>query len=99
MIYSPQVARQNEESMKGKGTTSMEFMVSVSFRPQDQAEILARMPQEPGCIRTLREAGTVKALYISSDRSPVWIVRQGGSEAQVQKGLESLPLSPYMEVT
>ena len=76
----------------------MEFMVSVSFRPQDQAEILTRIPAEQARIRTLREQGTVKALYISSDRLYVWIVMQGESQDQVQKDLESLPLYPYMEV-
>jgi muconolactone delta-isomerase len=84
--------------MKRKGTTSMECMISASFRPQDQAEILARIPQEQARIQTLREQGTVEALYISSDLSHVWIVMQGESQDQVQKDLESLPLYPYMEV-
>jgi muconolactone delta-isomerase len=61
-------------------------------------KILARIPQEQARIRALREQGTVKALYISSDRSHVWIVMQGESQDQVQKDLESLPLYPYMEV-
>ena len=76
-----------------------EFMVSVSFRPQDQAEILPRITAEQAHIRTLREQGTVEALYLSSDRSHVWIVMQGESQNQVQKDLESFPLYPYMEVT
>ena len=76
----------------------MECMISVSFRPQDQAEILARIPQEQDRIQTLREQGTVEALYISSDLSHIWIVMQGESQDQVQKDLESLPLYPYMEV-
>ena len=76
----------------------MEFMVSASFRPQNQAEILARVPQEQARIKALREQGTVEALYISSDRSHVWIVMQGESQDQVQKELESLPLYPYMEI-
>jgi len=75
----------------------MECMVSASFRPQDQAEILARIPQEQARIQTLREQGTVEALYISSDLSHVWIVMQGESQDRC-KGLESLPLYPYMEV-
>jgi muconolactone delta-isomerase len=76
-----------------------EFMVSVSFRSQDQAEILPRIPAEQAHIRTLREQGTVEALYLSSDRLHVWIVMQGESQDQVQKDLESFPLYPYMEVT
>jgi muconolactone delta-isomerase len=84
--------------MKGKGTTSMKFMVSASFRPQDRAEILARIPAEQARIQTLREQGTVEALYLSADRLYVWLVMQGESQDQVQKDLESLPLHPYMEV-
>ncbi len=76
----------------------MEWMVSASFRPQDQAEILARIHEEQARIQTLREQGTVEALYISSDRSHVCIVTQGESQDQVQKDLESLPLYPYMEI-
>jgi muconolactone delta-isomerase len=75
----------------------MEFMVSVKFRSQDRAEISARTPQEQAHIKTLREQGIVKVLYISSDLSRVWLVMQGESQDEVQKVLESLPLHPYME--
>ncbi len=76
----------------------MEFMVSAKFRPQDRAEINARIPQEQARIKTLREQGVEEALYISTDLSRVWIVMQGESQDQVQKNLESLPLYPYMEL-
>jgi muconolactone delta-isomerase len=76
----------------------MEFMVSAKFRPQDRAEINARIPQEQARIKTLREQGVEEALYISTDLSRVWIVMQGESQDQVQKNLASLPLYPYMEL-
>lgn len=76
----------------------MECMVSATFRPQDQAEILARIPQEQARIQTLKEQGTVEALYIGSDLTHIWIVMQGESQDQVQKELESLPLYPYMQI-
>ena len=76
----------------------MEFMISARFRPRDQAEILARIPQEQARIKELREQGIEEALYISSNLSQVWIVMQGESQDQVQKSLESVPLYPYMEV-
>jgi muconolactone delta-isomerase len=76
----------------------MEFMISARFRPQDRAEILARLPQEQARIKELKEQGIEQALYIKSDLSQVWIVMQGESQDQVQKSLESLPLHPYMEV-
>lgn len=76
----------------------MECIVSAKFRPQDRAEIAARIPQEQARIQALREQGIVEALYISSDLSRVWLVMQGESLDEVQKSLESLPLHPYMEV-
>jgi muconolactone delta-isomerase len=76
----------------------MEFMVSAKFRPQDRAEIIARIPQEQARIKALREQGIEEALYISTDRSRIWIVMQGESQDQVQKNLESLPLYSYMEL-
>lgn len=76
----------------------MEFMVSVRFRSQDRAEILARLPQEQSRIQELKEQGIEQALYIKSDLSQVWIVMKGESQDQVQKSLEALPLYPYMEV-
>ena len=76
----------------------MEFMVSASFRPQDQAEILTHIPAEQARVQTLREQGSLQTLYISADRLQVWLVMRGESQEQVQKALESLPLYPYMEV-
>jgi muconolactone delta-isomerase len=84
--------------MIGKGVTSMEYMVSAGFRPQDQAEILARIQEEGARLQTLREQGTVEVVYLSADRLHVWIVMQGESQDQVQKALESLPLYPSMEI-
>lgn len=73
----------------------MEFMVSANFRAQNQEEILALMPQEEAHIRALREQGTIQALYLSADRSHVWLVMRGESQDQVQKALEAFPLYPY----
>ncbi len=74
----------------------MEFMVSASFRAQDQEEMLARLPQEQAHIQVLREQGTIQALYLSADRSHVWLVMRGESQDQVQKALEDFPLYPYV---
>ncbi len=76
----------------------MHFMIHAKFRMQDQAEILPRLPQEQARIKELKEQGMVEALYIGSDLSQVWIAMQGETQDAVQKGLESLPLHPYMEV-
>jgi muconolactone delta-isomerase len=75
----------------------MKFMVMANFRPQDQAEILARLPQEQARSQLLREQGIIEAIYLSSDRWHIWSVMQGESQDQVQQALESLPLHPYMD--
>jgi muconolactone delta-isomerase len=74
----------------------MKCMVSAKFRPEDRAEIAPRVPQEQARIRELREQGIVEALYIDADRSHVWLVMAGESQDEVQRGLQSLPLHPYM---
>ena len=71
-------------------------MVHATFQQQEQQSILARVPQERERIKFLMEQGVVKALYIASDSSGVWLVVQGESQASVQQHLESLPLYPYM---
>jgi hypothetical protein len=70
----------------------MEFMVSASFRAQDQEEMFARVPQEQAHIQVLREQGTIEALYNSADHLLVWVVMRGESQDQVQKALEAFPL-------
>ena len=78
----------------------MEFMVSGSFYPHDQEEILTRLPQEQAHIHVLQEQGTIQALYLSADRSHVWLVIRGASQDEVQKTLEAFPLYPYVrEIT
>jgi muconolactone delta-isomerase len=74
----------------------MKIMVSTGFQGSS-AEIQALIPQEQAHIKALMEREIVEALYISADRSHVWIVMQGESEEQVRQALQSLPLYPYMQ--
>ncbi len=76
----------------------MRWMVSFGFRvaPEQQAEVAALIPQEQAHIKELTAQGVVEALYISADRSHVWLVMQGDSEAEVAQSLETFPLYPYM---
>jgi muconolactone delta-isomerase len=74
----------------------MKIMVSTGFQGSS-GEIQALIPQEQAHIKALMERGIVEALYISADRSHVWIVMQGESEEQVRQALQSLPLYPYMQ--
>jgi muconolactone delta-isomerase len=73
-------------------------MVEITFIPQHQPEIAALVPQEQAHIKTLMEQGIVQAIYISADRSHVWVVMQGESQEHVQQELQSFPLYPYMNV-
>lgn len=72
------------------------FMVHATFQQEDRENILALIPQEQEHIKLLTEQGVVKALYIASDSSGVWLVLQGESQVSVQQHLESLPMYPYM---
>jgi len=74
----------------------MKFMVSASFRAQDQEEMLALLPQERVHIQVLQEQGTIEALYHSTDYLHVWVVMQEASQDQVQKALKAFPLYPYV---
>jgi muconolactone delta-isomerase len=77
----------------------MKVMVSIGFSPQSsqqQSEMAALIPKEQEHIRELREQGTIEGFYLSTDRSHVWIVMQGESQAEVEQMLQSFPLYPYM---
>jgi muconolactone delta-isomerase len=95
-VVSSQDKRWRSKTKKERGIVHMEFMVSGSFYPHDQEEILARLPQEQAHIHVLQEQGTIQALYLSADRSHVWLVIRGASQDEVQKTLESFPLYPYV---
>ena len=74
----------------------MKFMVSASFRAQDQEEMYAFVPQERAHIQVLQEQGTIEVEYLGADRLHVWVVMRGESQDQVQKALEAFPLYPYV---
>jgi len=73
-------------------------MVSLGFRvaPEQQAEFAALIPHEQARVKELTAQGVVEALYIGTDRSRVWLVMRGASEAQIEESLRRFPLYPYM---
>jgi muconolactone delta-isomerase len=81
---------------KKRGIVQMEFMVSASFRAQDQEEMRTLVPQEQAHIQVLQEQGTIEVEYLGADRLHVWVVMRGESQDQVQKALEAFPLYPYV---
>jgi muconolactone delta-isomerase len=74
----------------------MKFMVSTGFQGSPE-EIQALIPQEQAQIKALMERGIVETLYLSADRSHVWIVMLGESEERILQALQSLPLYHYMQ--
>ncbi len=82
----------------------MRCMITIHFHlqqltAQQQTEMAALIPREQAHIKELREKGLVEAIYISTDRSSVWVVMRGESLEQIQDELKSFPLYPYMEPT
>jgi muconolactone delta-isomerase len=74
----------------------MRFMVAISFVSGHEAEIAALVPQEQAHIRELMQRGGVEPIYISADRSLVWLIMRGASQQEVEQTLAGLPLYPYM---
>lgn len=73
-------------------------MVSTGFQgPQEEMSTL--IPQEQAHIKAMKDEGIVDTLYISADRTHVWIVMQGESEELIRQALQSFPLYPYMQPT
>ena len=75
-------------------------MATLSFRPDDQAQIAALVPQEQAHVRELMGKGVVEALYVGADRThpAVWVVVHGESEGEVEQTLQTFPLYSYMEI-
>ena len=76
----------------------MKYMVSITFIPDHQAEIIALTPQERAHVAELRTKGIIEILYLSQENGGlVWIVMNGESKEDVQKQLETFPMYPYMQ--
>ncbi len=76
------------------------YMVSISFTPGHQTEIIALTPLERAHVAELRTKGIIETLYLSQENGGlVWIVMNGESKEDVQKQLETFPLYPYMQTT
>jgi muconolactone delta-isomerase len=79
-----------------QSASSLHFMVAISFESDHEAEIAALVPQEQAHIRELMQRGGVETIYISADRSLIWLVMRGASQQEVAQALAGLPLYPYM---
>ena len=75
----------------------MRMMITIHFDPQDFEAISALVPQEQEHIRALMNKGRVEAIYISADRTVVWLLMKGESKEQLEQELSTFPLYPYMK--
>jgi muconolactone delta-isomerase len=74
----------------------MRMMITVYFDMQHAEKISALVPQEQEHVKDLLSQGKLEALYISADRTTVWLVLKGESAEEIQQELQSFPLYPYM---
>jgi muconolactone delta-isomerase len=75
----------------------MRMMITIQFDPQHFEAMSALIPQEQEHIRALMSKGIVEAIYISSDRTTVWLPMKGESRELLEQELSTFPLYPYMK--
>ena len=72
-------------------------MITIQFDPQHFEAMSALLPKEQKHIRALMSRGIVEAIYISADRTVVWLLMKGESKEQLEQELSAFPLYPYMK--
>ena len=75
----------------------MRMMLVIQFDPQHFEAMSALIPKEQEHIRALMSKGIVEAIYISSDRTTVWLPMKGESREHLEQELSTFPLYPYMK--
>ncbi len=75
----------------------MRIMITIHFDTQNSEAMSALIPKEQEHIRELTNKGIVEAIYISADRTMVWLVMKGESREQIERELSTFPLYPYMK--
>lgn len=76
----------------------MRFLIALTFEAPAgrEGELAALIPAEQAHVRELTQRGVLEAIYISADRSRVWLVLRGASQQEVEQTLTTFPLYPYM---
>ena len=75
----------------------MRMMLVIQFDPQNLEAMSALIPKEQEHIRELMSKGIVEAIYVSADRTVVWLIMKGESKEQLEQELSAFPLYPYMK--
>ena len=76
----------------------MRMMITIQFDAHDFAAMSALIPEEQEHVRKLMGEGKLEAIYISADRTIVWLVMKGESKEQLEQELSAFPLYPYMKL-
>ena len=82
----------------GRKTSAMRMMITIQFDPHDFAAMSGLLPKEQEHVRTLMGEGKIEAIYISTDRTVVWLVMKGESKEEIEQELSAFPLYPYMKL-
>ena len=75
----------------------MRAMITIHLDTRHREEVSALVPQEQEHVRKLLKEGTLEGMYMSSDRSMLWLVMKGDSVEQIQQELSAFPLYPFMK--
>ena len=75
----------------------MRMMIVIQFDPQHFEAMSVLIPKEQEHIRELMSKGIVEAIYVSADRTVVWLIMKGESKEQLEQKLSAFPLYPYMK--
>jgi muconolactone delta-isomerase len=89
-LYGPEKALEER-------TIVMRMMIVIQFDPQQFEAMSALIPKEQEHVRGLMSQGAIEAIYVSADRTSVWLIMKGESKEQLEQELSTFPLYPYMQ--
>jgi muconolactone delta-isomerase len=72
-------------------------MITIHFDPQHFEAMSTLLPKEQEHVKALMGKGTVETIYVSADRTVVWLLMNGESREQLEQELSTFPLYPYMK--
>jgi len=75
----------------------MRMMITIHFVPQHFEAMSALIPKEQEHVRALMSKEIVEAIYVSADRTVVWLLMKGESREQLEQELSTFPLYHYMK--
>jgi len=77
----------------------MQFLIDISLPAAPNAEFFAMIPLQRAHVDKLMEGGTLLAYSLSSDRTRLWMIVNGESQAEVMEILSKFPMRRYFEPT